>query len=90
MTLTLDTLAMIGTGIIFFTVAALIIDRMSNLRKITSKELEPFVDTLWINYCKEYDKQTYPNSKKKYQTKQEYIANNMPFIINEAINKCIL
>lgn len=90
MTLTLDTLAMIGTGIIFFTVAALIIDRMSNLRKITSKELEPFVDTLWINYCKEYDKQTYPNSKKKYQIKQEYIANNMPFIINEAINKGIL
>ena len=90
MTLTLDTLAMIGTGIIFFTVAALIIDRMSNLRKITSKELEPFVDTLWINYCKEYDKQTYSNSKKKYQTKQEYIANNMPFIINEAINKGIL
>ena len=76
--------------VLFFALAGFIADQFLTQKKITKKELEPFINDLQISYQKEYDKGTWPGSRKKYQTKQEYINNNLPFIINKAVEKGLI
>ena len=86
----IEGLFVMGGLVMFFALAGFIFDSFWSVKKITKKQLDPFVHDLWIAYQKEYDKGTWPGSKKKYQTKEQFINNNLPFIINKATEKGLI